>query len=131
MAETIEMTLDGRAVRVDATPETPLLYVIRNEAGRLGPKFGCGLAQCGACTVHLDGQAIRSCATPVAAARGAQVRTLEGLAPGAGGGGAGRAGAGRRRAGGGGGGGRRGGGGGGGGGFSPPTGGIMTAAALL
>jgi nicotinate dehydrogenase subunit A len=81
MAETIEMTVNGRAVRVKAVPDTPLLYVLRNDLGLMGPKFGCGLAQCGACTVQLAGQAIRSCATPVSAARGAQVRTLEGLGP--------------------------------------------------
>ena len=82
MAESIELTLDGRAVRVRAEPETPLLYVLRNELGARAPRFGCGLGQCGACTVHLDGTAIRSCATPVASARGARVTTLEGLARG-------------------------------------------------
>ena len=81
MAETIEMTVNGRPTRVSAEAETPLLYVLRNDLGLTAPKFGCGLGQCGACTVHLDGQAIRSCATPVRAARGARVRTLEGLAP--------------------------------------------------
>jgi nicotinate dehydrogenase subunit A len=75
----IDMTVNGRDTRVDAAPDTPLLYVLRNDLGETAPKFGCGLAQCGACTVHLDGQAIRSCATPVSAARGAKVRTLEGL----------------------------------------------------
>src|SRR6478752_9024645 len=80
MTDTIVITVNGRTVRVKAAPDTPLLYVLRNDAGITGPKFGCGLAQCGACTVHLDGQAIRSCATPVSAARGATVRTLQGLA---------------------------------------------------
>jgi nicotinate dehydrogenase subunit A len=82
MSETIRMTVNGRAESVEADPQTPLLYVLRNDLGLLGPKFGCGLGQCGACTVHLDGTAIRSCATPVASARGARVTTLEGLAQG-------------------------------------------------
>jgi nicotinate dehydrogenase subunit A len=80
MAETIEFTLNGRRERVRAEPETPLLYVLRNDLNLSAPRFGCGLAQCGACTVHLDGTAIRSCATPAASARGAKVTTLEGLA---------------------------------------------------
>src|SRR5512140_1977452 len=79
MSETISMTVNGRAETVRAEPDTPLLYVLRNDLGLSGPKFGCGLGQCGACTVHLDGTAIRSCATPVASARGARVMTLEGL----------------------------------------------------
>ncbi|HET9653562.1 MAG TPA: (2Fe-2S)-binding protein [Usitatibacter sp.] len=81
MAETIEMTVNGRRERVTVEPDTPLLTVLRNDLKVLGPKFGCGLGQCGACTVHLDGTAIRSCATPVSAAKGARVTTLEGLAP--------------------------------------------------
>jgi len=79
MSETIPMTVNGRAEAVRAEPDTPLLYVLRNDLGLAGPKFGCGLGQCGACTVHLDGTAIRSCATPVASARGKRVTTLEGL----------------------------------------------------
>jgi nicotinate dehydrogenase subunit A len=82
MDENISFTVNARAVSVRAEPATPLLYVLRNELGLAGPKFGCGLGQCGACTVHLDGTAIRSCATPVASARGARVTTLEGLARG-------------------------------------------------
>ena len=82
MAETIEFTLNGRRERVRAEPEAPLLYVLRNDLNLSAPRFGCGLAQCGACTVHLDGAAIRSCATPVASARGAKITTLEGLAAG-------------------------------------------------
>jgi nicotinate dehydrogenase subunit A len=81
MAETIEMTVNGRRERVTVEPDTPLLNVLRNDLNLHGPKFGCGLGQCGACTVHLDGTAIRSCATPVSAAKGARVTTLEGLAP--------------------------------------------------
>jgi len=81
MAEPIDLTVNGRTARVTAEPDTPLLTVLRNDLHLHGPKFGCGLGQCGACTVHLDGTAIRSCATPVASARGARVTTLEGLAP--------------------------------------------------
>jgi nicotinate dehydrogenase subunit A len=82
MAETISLEVNGRAATVQSEPDTPLLYVLRNDLGLSGPKFGCGLGQCGACTVHLDGRAIRSCATPAASARGAKVTTLEGLARG-------------------------------------------------
>ncbi len=81
MPDKIEMTVNGRRERVAVAPDTPLLDVLRNDLGLHGPKFGCGLGQCGACTVHLDGTAIRSCATPVSAANGARVTTLEGLAP--------------------------------------------------
>jgi nicotinate dehydrogenase subunit A len=84
MAESIELTVNGRHERVRVEPETPLLYVLRNDLHLSAPRFGCGLAQCGACTVLLDGTAIRSCATPVASARGAKVTTLEGLASGGG-----------------------------------------------
>ena len=76
----IRMEVNGRREGVRADPDTPLLYVLRNDLGLTGPKFGCGLAQCGACTVHLDGTAIRSCATPARAADNAKVTTLEGLA---------------------------------------------------
>jgi nicotinate dehydrogenase subunit A len=64
---------------VEATPDTPLLYVLRNELRLNGPKFGCGLAQCGACTVHLGADAVRACTTPVSAAAGRPVTTVEGL----------------------------------------------------
>jgi nicotinate dehydrogenase subunit A len=80
--QTIEMVVDGRRERVEADGETPLLTVLRNDLGRHAPKFGCGLAQCGACTVHMDGVAIRSCATPVASANGTRITTLQGLARG-------------------------------------------------
>ncbi|HZZ95221.1 MAG TPA: (2Fe-2S)-binding protein [Usitatibacter sp.] len=82
MSETIEMTVNGRRERVAAEPRTPLLTVLRNDLGLHGPKFGCGLGQCGACTVHMDGTAIRSCATPVSSARGTRITTIEGLASG-------------------------------------------------
>jgi nicotinate dehydrogenase subunit A len=81
MARLIEMTVNGRAERVEAEPATPLLTVLRNDLHHHGPKFGCGLGQCGACTVHMDGVAIRSCATPVSSAAGTHITTLEGLAP--------------------------------------------------
>ena len=81
MPQVIELVVDGKRARVEAEPSTPLLYVLRNDVGALAPRFGCGLAQCGACTVHLDGVAIRSCATPVSAAANAKVTTLAGLAP--------------------------------------------------
>jgi len=80
MAEPIEMTVNGRRERLRVEEGTPLLYVLRNDLGLTGPKFGCGLAQCGACTVHLDGTAVRSCAMPVKSAQGAVITTLEGLA---------------------------------------------------
>jgi nicotinate dehydrogenase subunit A len=71
--------VNGRRHKVTATPDTPLLYVLRNELHLHGPRSGCGLAQCGACTVHIDGKAVRSCVTPVAGALDKPVTTLEGL----------------------------------------------------
>jgi nicotinate dehydrogenase subunit A len=79
--EIISMKLNGKAIDVNADPTTPLLYVLRNDLGLAGPRFGCGLGQCGACTAHMDGTAIRSCAMPVASARGTSITTLEGLPP--------------------------------------------------
>src|SRR5437762_13889178 len=76
---TFRMTVDGKRVSVNAEPEMPLLYALRNDLGLNNPHFGCGLAQCGACTVHLDGQAIRSCVTPVSSVGNAKVVTLAGL----------------------------------------------------
>ncbi|MCC6313337.1 MAG: (2Fe-2S)-binding protein [Thermomicrobiales bacterium] len=73
------ITVNGQSHEVEADPETPLLYVLRNELGLHGPKFGCGLSECGACTVLRDGKAIRSCVTPVSNVVGAKVTTLEGL----------------------------------------------------
>ncbi len=79
MTDTIFLTVNGREQFVRADPQAPLLYILRNDLGLAGPKFGCGLGQCGACTVHMDGVAIRSCATPVASARATRITTLEGL----------------------------------------------------
>ena len=77
----IKLEVNGAAHEVDVDPSTPLLYVLRNDLDLHGPRFGCGLGQCGACTVHVDGQAVRSCSFPVAQAAGKRVVTLEGLAP--------------------------------------------------
>jgi aerobic-type carbon monoxide dehydrogenase small subunit (CoxS/CutS family) len=77
----ISLTINGAAHAVDVEPETPLLWVLRDNIGLTGTKFGCGIAQCGVCTVHIDGQPVRSCTTPVAAAAGRQVTTIEGLSP--------------------------------------------------
>lgn len=73
--------LNGKSIAVDVSPETPLLWVIRDEIGLKGTKFGCGIGLCGACTVHLDGRAIRSCMTPVSAVENADIMTIEGLHP--------------------------------------------------
>ena len=75
----IQLTLNGKPHNLDVEPDTPLLWAIRDSAGLTGTKYGCGIAQCGACTVHLDGQAIRSCSTPASAAQGKSVTTIEGL----------------------------------------------------
>lgn len=76
----IKLNINGKAVEVDAEPATPLLWVIREQVGLTGTKFGCGVAQCGACTVHLDGAAVRSCVLPVSAVGPNQkVTTIEGL----------------------------------------------------
>ena len=79
MPAPIELHVNGVRHHTDATPDTPLLYVLHNELGLNGPKFGCGLGQCGACTVHLDGHAVRSCVTPVSAAARLPITTVEGL----------------------------------------------------
>jgi aerobic-type carbon monoxide dehydrogenase small subunit (CoxS/CutS family) len=76
----ITLTINGATHKVDVEPETPLLWVLRDSIGLTGTKFGCGVAMCGACTVHLDGQAIRSCSVPVSVAVGARITTIEGLA---------------------------------------------------
>jgi nicotinate dehydrogenase subunit A len=75
----ISLRVNGKTQVVDAEPEMPLLYALRNDLKLNGPKFGCGLAQCGACTVIMDGAAVRSCVTPVSAAQNKAVTTLEGL----------------------------------------------------
>ena len=72
------LTVNGKRREVDVSPETPLLYVLRDDLGLNGPKFGCGLAQCGACTVIVNGAAVRSCVTQVSAVKG-NVRTIEGI----------------------------------------------------
>src|ERR1043165_6343789 len=73
------LTVNGKRVDVDAAPDSPLLWVLREDLQLTGTKFGCGLALCGACTVHLDGQPVRSCQTPLSAAAGNKVTTIEGL----------------------------------------------------
>jgi isoquinoline 1-oxidoreductase subunit alpha len=74
-------TLNGRAVAVAADPETPLLWALRERLGLTGTKYGCGIAACGACTVHVDGEAVRSCSFPLSAASGRRITTIEGLSP--------------------------------------------------
>jgi isoquinoline 1-oxidoreductase alpha subunit len=76
----IELKVNNKVCTVDINPDTPLLWVIRETLGLTGTKFGCGMAQCGACTIHLDGEAVRSCVTPVSRAAGKDVTTIEGLA---------------------------------------------------
>jgi aerobic-type carbon monoxide dehydrogenase small subunit (CoxS/CutS family) len=75
----ISLTVNGENLELDVDPTTPLLWVIREQVGLTGTKFGCGIAQCGACTVHLDGAPVRSCVTPVQAAEGKAVLTIEGI----------------------------------------------------
>jgi aerobic-type carbon monoxide dehydrogenase small subunit (CoxS/CutS family) len=77
----IGLRVNRKDCQVDVSPDTPLLWVVRETLGLTGTKFGCGMAQCGACTVHLDGEAVRSCVTPVARAAGKEVVTIEGLSP--------------------------------------------------
>lgn len=78
----ITITVNGQDHSIDVEPDTPLLWAIRETLGLTGTKFGCGISACGACTVHLNGRAVRSCALPVSAAEGAAVTTIEGLAAG-------------------------------------------------
>ena len=75
----MEISINGKSVTVDATGETPLLWVIRDELNMTGTKFGCGISMCGACTVHLNGEPIRSCITPVSAIGQGKITTIEGL----------------------------------------------------
>jgi isoquinoline 1-oxidoreductase subunit alpha len=77
----IRFTVNNKAVEIRAAPDTPLLWVLREDLQLTGTKFGCGVAVCGACTVHIDGVATRSCVLPVSALEGASVTTIEGLAP--------------------------------------------------
>ena len=74
------LTINGKPVNVDVDPSTPLLWVIREQVGLTGTKYGCGVAQCGSCTVHMNGEALRSCVMPVSAAEGKNITTIEGLA---------------------------------------------------
>ena len=74
------LNVNGKAVEVDADPATPLLWALREDLGMTGTKFGCGVALCGACTVHLNGQPVRSCSTQISAAAGGQVTTIEAMA---------------------------------------------------
>ena len=77
-----KLNLNGQTLEVDAAPDTPLLWVIRDHAGLTGTKYGCGIAQCGACTVHIEGQAVRSCSLPLSAvAEDQKIVTIEGLSP--------------------------------------------------
>jgi isoquinoline 1-oxidoreductase alpha subunit len=78
----IKLNINGKSHNVDVEPDTPLLWAIREQVGLTGTKYGCGIAQCGACTVHIDGAAVRSCAMPVSAAAGKRITTIEGLASG-------------------------------------------------
>ena len=77
----IKLTINGKATEVDVADDTPLLWVLRDTLGLTGTKYGCGMALCGACTVHLDGAATRSCVTPINAVAGKSITTIEGLSP--------------------------------------------------
>jgi isoquinoline 1-oxidoreductase alpha subunit len=74
------LTINGQSYDLDVAPDTPLLWVIRENVGLTGTKYGCGIAQCGACTVHINGEAVRSCSLPVSDAEGKKITTIEGLA---------------------------------------------------
>lgn len=75
----MDLNINGKSVMTDADPTMPLLWVLRDELNMTGTKFGCGVAACGACTVHIDGQAVRSCVIPLAAVEGKKIRTIESL----------------------------------------------------
>jgi isoquinoline 1-oxidoreductase subunit alpha len=77
----ITLTVNGTQHQVDLEPDTPLLWALRDAVGLTGTKFGCGIAECGACTVHIDGQAMRSCSVPIGGLNGASIMTIEGLSP--------------------------------------------------
>ena len=76
----LRLTINGKQHEIDVEPDTPLLWAVREQVGLTGTKYGCGIAQCGACTVHIDGQAVRSCSYPVSEAVNKQITTIEGLA---------------------------------------------------
>jgi isoquinoline 1-oxidoreductase alpha subunit len=76
----VSLSVNGKAHEIDVDPDTPLLWVLREQLGLTGTKYGCGIAACGSCTVHIDGEAVRSCAMPVSAIEGKKVVTIEGLA---------------------------------------------------
>ncbi|MFY9316769.1 MAG: (2Fe-2S)-binding protein [Burkholderiales bacterium] len=78
----MRLNINGKTHEIDADPNTPLLWVIREQVGLTGTKYGCGVAQCGSCTVHIDGAPVRSCAMPASAAAGKRITTIEGLAAG-------------------------------------------------
>jgi isoquinoline 1-oxidoreductase alpha subunit len=78
----IRLTVNGKAYHVDVEPDTPLLWVIREQIGLTGTKYGCGIGRCGACVVHLDGKPVHACGVPVSEATGARITTIEGLASG-------------------------------------------------
>ena len=77
----IELNVNGKTERVDVEPDMPLLWVLREALGLTGTKYGCGIAQCGACSVHMDGEVVRSCSIPASAAAGKRIVTIEGLSP--------------------------------------------------
>jgi isoquinoline 1-oxidoreductase alpha subunit len=77
----IQFSVNGKSQRLDVEADTPLLWVLRDALGLTGTKYGCGIAQCGACTVHVNGEPVRSCTMPVSAAAGKRVTTIEGLSP--------------------------------------------------
>ncbi|WP_209349401.1 (2Fe-2S)-binding protein [Pontixanthobacter sp. CEM42] len=76
----VKISVNGKAEDIDVDPAMPLLWAVREQLGMTGTKFGCGIAQCGACTMHLDGEPIRSCSTPISAAEGKEITTIEGIA---------------------------------------------------
>src|SRR5205823_198932 len=75
----LTLNINGKSERVDVEPETPLLWVLRDTIGLTGTKYGCGIARCGACTIHVDGQAMKACQLPASVAAGKQITTIEGL----------------------------------------------------
>ena len=77
----LHLTINEKSHDIDVEPDTPLLWVIRDTIGMTGTKYGCGIAQCGACTVHIDGRPMRSCSVPIGALAGTKITTIEGLSP--------------------------------------------------